>query len=114
MAPQNHIKELPLSWRIKVNLTNLPDFYIKFVDNDTNESEANARAIVEGIVNNVEARLHIFHLQGKVKVIHYASSYDETSKSLDYFNQPYVKASNLQPLIPESDNEPFFSIHTRT
>ena len=42
-AAQNHVEELPINWQHKVNLTNIPNFYLKFLDNDTNLQEVKAR-----------------------------------------------------------------------
>ena len=36
----NSVEELPEAWRDKVNSKDVPDFYIKFVDDATNSREA--------------------------------------------------------------------------
>ena len=45
----NSVEELPEAWRDKVNSTDVPDLYIKFVDDATNLSEAEERSRRAGL-----------------------------------------------------------------
>ena len=70
----NSIEKLFMGWQIIVNRDNIESFYLKFNDNKTSLREAKSRAIGSGNKGEMIAALHIFHLQGTVKIVHYLSS----------------------------------------
>ena len=72
----NDVNVLPISWQQIVNKDELGDFYLRFINNKTNEIEAETRVHSSGTEVTYEESIHLFQLCGKINAIHYDLCYN--------------------------------------
>ena len=78
----NSVDNLPPEWQDCGNNPTKQDFYLKFVTNDTNKSEAKQRAALNGTAVNKDEFLHLYYLFGQIQTIQLAGTYNNDTEEI--------------------------------
>ncbi|HEY9302047.1 MAG TPA: GNAT family N-acetyltransferase, partial [Phormidium sp.] len=104
----NNIQELPKPWQTKVNNKEISDFYVKFVDDETNMVEALRRAKDNKEEVNLLESLHLYKLTGSIRSIHYPCTLDTTTRELCFMDRSVLQDHVHVPLLPPNDSNVMF------
>ena len=104
----NDITELPDPWHSAVNKKEIANFYIKFIDDKTNEAEALRRAKVNKEEVNLLEYLHLYKLTGGIRTIHYPSTLDKKTKELCFTDRSVLHEHLHVPLLPPNSSDVLF------
>ena len=106
-CPTNTIESLPVDWHDRVNQDNIQDFYLKFIDNETNMREAKLRASERNEEVNPKEFLHLMKLDGPIKTLHYPM-WDDQSQKMSQQDISHQVVQQILPLIPPNDGDIMF------
>ena len=99
---------IPKSCQQIVNKDKPGDFYLKFIDNKTNEIEAATRTCSSGPEVTYEESINLFQLCGKINAIHYKLCYNSETQQMYYGKESSFMPGTLQPLLPGCPNHIMF------
>ena len=102
----NIVQELPVAWHKKINSTEFPDMYIKFVDDETNLREAQARSEASGSKTVSEAEfMHLYKLSTFVQIECMPQTFNKATEEVEFVPTTKLKATNVIPLIPTKNDD---------